>query len=326
MIGFKNWLEWLEEAKTTAKNLSTSDLNGKIHEVLVAKHLNGGKFIDDYHKDHHDKLMYQVGGSTSEKYKDEHKKAQHATEHIKKHLGVSSFKKVGIVSKAGDIKKFTDGKHNLSQHEDASDVMVQHHDGTHHGISLKSTQKHGAQPGVHNEGHKAVDKRLGVDTTHHIKGARQKIVNQRTEMAGMNDTQAKAHLKTDETANVVASEHGRTALKNIRDDWHGAYQKMTSKDRAHHLRHLLHATPNQIPHIRAHASGQNADHKTQVHSPSTHFDHILKDHANIHMKKAGNGGIRWDHHHPKTGVITRVASERAKFDSGVSSPVKTSVI
>jgi hypothetical protein len=303
-------------------NESTSDDNGKIHELLVANNLNGGKHTSPEAKALHDHMKSNMA---PDHYKREVEKAGHASDAIRKHLGGKKIERVGLVSKAGDIGRFTNGHHNVTQQEDASDVMIHHGGNDYTGISLKSTQSHSAKAGVHNEGHGAVDKRLGTDTKHHVKAAKQSVVNQHHALAGMSDVAAKAHIKAHADVAKSASEHGAKALKNIADDWHGAYSKMSSEERSKHLRHVLHATPTAIPHIRSTTSGTTNGFKNKIVNPATEHDHYINDHKNIHIKRRGNAGIEWSHHDPKSGKVTVLANERAKFASGLASPVKTSV-
>lgn len=320
VLSFKSWLN-------ESENKSTSDTNGKIHEVLVAHNLNGGKFVDDDHKKTHDNLASQLGGVKSDRYKDEVKKAHTASEGIRSHVGDKGIAKVGWTSRAGDIGKFTGGKHNVSQHEDPSDVMIQHHDGSYTGVSLKSTTKHGSKPGFSNEGRAKVDKRLGVSTDHHIKDAKQEIVNKRTEFSGMTDAAAKTHIKSNpELSNEIAG-HGAKVLSKVRDDWHKAYSSMDSKTHAKHLANIIHAGPTVIPHIKSQTSGSNGNHKNSIVSPAEHYSQYLNDHKNLSIEKAGNDSIVHVHTHPETGKRTVIARERAKWASTpLASPIKTAVM
>ena len=304
------------------ENKSQSDINGKIHEVLVAKHLNGGQHVSQEAETLHKQL---IDGMSKERADDENAKAKFAADNIKQKVGHLGIKRVGIVSKPGDIKRFTNGKHDLSQREDASDIMIQHSDGSYSGHSLKSSVAHNAKVGFHNEGHQAVDSRLGVNTKHHLTDMKQKIMNQHHELVGMSDSALKAYLKKHEDIAKTAEIHGKVALANIANDWHSAYKKMSSVELAKHLRHVLHAQKPVIDHYRSTTSGANGKFQNHIIQPGTHHDQYIDDHENISVRRQGNSGIMWTHTDPKTGKITHLANERAKFVSGPATSVKTSV-
>lgn len=321
VLSFKSWIN-------EAENKSTSDTNGKIHEVLVAHNLNGGKFINADHKKAHDDLAKTLGGTRSERYKDEVKKAHTASEGIRSKIGDKGITRVGWTSQPGAIREFTKGKHDVSQHEDPSDVMIEHHNGDYTGVSLKSTTSHSAKPGFSNEGRAKVDKRLGVNTDSHIKNAKQEIVNKRSEFSGMTDAAAKAHIKSNPKLAKEMADHGSKVLEKVRDDWHGAYSKIQgTKEHADHLRNIIHAGPTEIPHLKSSTSGTNGDHRNSVISPEEHYSSMLNDHKNLSVEKSGNDSISHVHTDPKTKKRTVIARERAKWASTpLASPIKTAVM
>ena len=103
---------------------------GGYNEGMIAKHLNGGHYIDDEHKkmtEHHKKQLsdHDKKYGTSEVKTQEHRAKEQARvfhEHAKK-KGYEGVKKVHLTAKPGDIEKKTGIK--ASQQENPSDIMVE---------------------------------------------------------------------------------------------------------------------------------------------------------------------------------------------------------
>ena len=138
---------------------------GGYNETQLAKHLNGGKYIDKDHEhsdkhhkahlEHHDKKY----GTQEVKNQEGRAKEQSKVylEHAKK-LGYHGVKKVHLVSKPGEIESKMGIK--ASQQENPTDVGVEFHHKpktakhSKHGISAKSSSK--SAIGFHNGGSKEI--------------------------------------------------------------------------------------------------------------------------------------------------------------------------
>jgi hypothetical protein len=157
-----------DKAKHTAAKKVSNSLNahrGGYNETQLAKHLNGGKYIDKDHEDldkqHHAKLSEhdkKYGTGEVKKQKDRAKE-QHKVflDHAKKN-GYEGVHEVHLTHKPGDIERKTGIK--ASQQENPTDVAVKFHKkpahAEHHylGISAKSSNVN--KIGFHNGGAKHV--------------------------------------------------------------------------------------------------------------------------------------------------------------------------
>lgn len=153
-----------EKQKHEDSKRATKEMNphrGGYNESLIAKHLNGGKFIDDEHKslhDHHKKALSDFDkkyGKNEVKTQEDRAKEQARVfkEHAKK-KGYEGVKKVHLTAKTGDIEKKTGIK--ASQQENPSDIAVEFHKKPktakhgHLGLSAKSSKSKSI--GFHNGG------------------------------------------------------------------------------------------------------------------------------------------------------------------------------
>lgn len=202
----------------------------------------------------------------------------------------------------------------------------------HVGYSLKVTQKkHGHVP-VGNPGAKQTDEQMGIsrsgsNATHqnHYEDARTELEKRHPELKGKSRSEQKAIIKQpgNDKIRKSAEELGSKAIGKIRDEWHEKLQGMDSKALSNHIRkNLLHATPTKTPMHKVTTGGTGNDHSVEVEHPETHHDHILNDHQNITVKKAGNNSIEFQHKHPKTGKVTTFLRHRIKPES---TPVVTSL-
>jgi len=127
----EDFFELNEETTGPVEGKVSSDTKGKMHELLVGYHLNGGKHmskhadkVGDTPKQAHDKLKATVHVND---YKKMNARAKSAANHIKKQVETNGHKihDVHWTSKPGDIHRST-GIHS-SQKEDASDIVITTH-------------------------------------------------------------------------------------------------------------------------------------------------------------------------------------------------------
>ena len=143
----------------------SNNTKGVLHELLVGKHLNGGKHIDKEHaeldKHHKTKLAeYDKKFGTNEVQKQEHRaKEQHKVflDHAKK-MGYEGAHEVHLTHKPGDIERKTGIK--ASQQENPTDVAVKFHkkpaNAEHHYLGISAKSSNVSKIGFHNGGAKSV--------------------------------------------------------------------------------------------------------------------------------------------------------------------------
>jgi len=127
----ENNLEEIFESTEPVEGRVSSDAKGKMHELLVGYHLNGGKHMEkhadkhgDSPKEAHDKLKSTIHPND---YKKMNSRAKSAANDIKKQVEKNGHKihAVHWTSKPGDLHRST-GIH-ASQTEDSSDIVVTTH-------------------------------------------------------------------------------------------------------------------------------------------------------------------------------------------------------
>ena len=163
------------ESKKVSKEMNPH--RGGYNETSLAKHLNGGKFIDSEHKsshEHHKKQLQHYDktyGKNEVKTQDDRSKEQaHVFLKHAKEKGYDKIKHVHLVSKPGDIEKKTGIK--ATQQENPSDISVEFHKKPvvakhgHLGISAKSSKAKSI--GFHNGG----TKETGNFLTKHLGGSK----------------------------------------------------------------------------------------------------------------------------------------------------------
>jgi hypothetical protein len=296
------------------------DTKGKIHEILVAKHLNGGKHISPEAAKHFKTL---TSGMHPNEVKDFHNRALHTAEHIKKHVASLGHEihSVHHTSKAGDIGRLT-GTHE-SQQENSADIMIKTKSGHHIGYSLKVSDKKNQKVPIGNPGHGQTDKQLGVNTQTHYEHARKALEKAHPELQGRPKSEQKKLIKANPHMRATAEKLGNAAITKIRDTWHKKLDSMDKKDLSDHIRNnLLHAHKTKTPLYKSSAGGTGGDYSHHLTHPESQYNHLLNDHKNLHVEKSGNNSINFVHVHPKTGVKTLVVKHRIKPES---TPVVTSL-
>lgn len=196
------------------KKVSKADLTGKLHELLVGYHLNGGKHMEkhpniegDSPKEAHDKLKQTLEDNHPGEYARTAARAESAAKDIKAHFDSKGhvIKHVVWTSKSGDIGRATGGKFNSSQNEDPSDIMIHSHhkdDPKKHtkftGISLKKTDKNSPEVPLSNPG-----------IEHSGPNAKENLKNHRASVAKAHPTMPTTYT----TAKGVVKAHGAKKRK-----------------------------------------------------------------------------------------------------------------
>lgn len=327
MQRFKSFLfeqiQLLEASESQKGAGSIADARGKLHEILVGHHLNGGTHMEQHAdkdgfspKEVHDTLKKKF---SSEEYNDINKKAKSAANDIKSKVEVGGHKIAHVhwTSKPGDIERSTNIA--STQKQDASDIVVHTAKGKQkrfHGVSLKATTSSSKQVPVSNPG---IESTLGGQKIHEdhkssIRTAYPKLA------AAPNAEARKAILKSNPKMQKDISQRNTTTLTGIAKNLHTKLRKMRSEDLASHIKnHVLQSNPtpmqtqghNHIRHTTYVSRGQPQHHSID---PSNHFEHILNDHQNISMEHAGTS-VHFFHTDSKTGKKTKFASHRVKFSS-----------
>ena len=153
--------------KSAAAKASTSinTHRGGYNETQLAKHLNGGKYIDKEHQEldkHHKSILAdhdKKHGTNEAKKQEDRAKEQHKVfvDHAKK-AGYEGVHEVHLTHKPGDIERKTGIK--ATQQENPSDVVVKFHKkpktAAHHYLGISAKSSNVSKIGFHNGGSKSV--------------------------------------------------------------------------------------------------------------------------------------------------------------------------
>lgn len=279
----------LKESIHLFEAVSSND-SGVMHEILTGFHLNGGKHMSSDAQKKHDDIKSRM---SKDEYNNAHKLAKGTANHIHKHFG-GDIHSVHWSSKPGDIERITGKKE--TQQENSSDIIVQHKDGSHTGLSLKVTKKKNGKVPVGNPGAKQTDLQLGVSTSHHYENAREKLRSQFSNLRNTTNKEMKKIIKSNPNIRKEADKHSNDAIKKIRDTWHSKLSTMSKKDLSDHIRNnLLHAKKTKVNMFKVTTGGHGDNHSVEIEHPHTAYDHILNDHKNISVEKSGNNSIVFKH-------------------------------
>jgi len=165
-----------DKAKHESAKKASSSINphrGGYNETQLAKHLNGGKYIDHEHeaedKHHKSKLMDHDKKYGTNEVKTQQDRAKEQSRVFKEHAkkkGYEGIHEVHLTPKPGDIEKKTGIK--ASQQENPSDIAVKFHkkpeSAKHHYLGLSAKSSKTKAIGFHNGG----TKELGNFLTKHL--------------------------------------------------------------------------------------------------------------------------------------------------------------
>jgi hypothetical protein len=313
---------------------------GVLHELMVHDHLvkkHGGvehKYKDgrETTQEAHHRIATKLFGEnyrSHANYHDMNEKAESAADVIRHHVGDNWEKgksKVSWTSKHGDVAKITGRE--THQADDPSDLYVSHKGG-HLGVSLKTVQKKNGVAPLSNGGRGDVDKLLGIDTTHHIEAAKERVRGRHSILDGVTTAaQAKALIKANPELKADELRERKTALGGVANEYKEAFMKMKQENLgkfAHTLRRSMRAVDTGHAHIRLTSGGTGGDYSQKIENPVTQHDNILNDAANINASVTGNS-VQFYHQHPVTGAITKFHSIRLKSSGseGIFGSQKTS--
>ena len=297
----------------------SNDTRGKLHELLVGKHLNGGKHMEhhpdksgDTPEEAHNKLMKTVHKND---YKKIDAKAKSAANDIKKRVEQNGHKihSVHWTSQKNDVSKTTGIK--STQNEDSSDIVVNTKKGKnikHHGVSLKVSTgktKHigTSNLGLKNASGKNADKLVSAHKTailkHYPDLANRTLAYRKEQMK--NNPKMAAHIKT----------KNKELLDNLAKDYHEHLTSLPKREMVHHIRNIIHAHPTPMQkqghtHTRHITTAGKTPGEYVHHSmdPASHHEHILNKPHEIEVHH--NGSTVYFKHKGKT-----FASHSFKFKS-----------
>jgi hypothetical protein len=329
----------------TKEGSVSNNTKGVLHELLVGKHLNGGKHLEKHKNQEgetpqqaHDRLKTKIHPKDYERI---HKKAQSAANHIKTHIESThkghAIHAVHWTSKPGDTEKVTG--HKASQKEDSSDVYVTSKHPktgkeTHHGVSLKVSDKSSknipaSSLGMKSGGSKANELYKEHQKRVHAIAPSLKNVKKKPEHKDLQAARKEWAKKNPKLHNKI-KEQNKILLHNVAHHHAAELQHhLDSGNHEHvvkHIREVLHAhkTPAEsgghsfIKHT-TYQTSKGAQH--HVSKPGEEHEHILKDHKNIKVE-ASRGSVHFYHHNPITGKKTKFATQSHKLDSQ-SDPLST---
>jgi hypothetical protein len=323
MLKFKSFL--LEGATSFG-----NDEKGKLHEILVGHHLNGGKHMPKHvgktgesAEETHARLKALAIKHGGQKLYDKaDARAKSAAKDIERQVTADGhkIKHVHWTSKAGDLHAST-GIH-ASQKEDPSDIVVTTHKGgkvKHHGVSLKVSDKTSNVPASSLGQAFSGRKTRNLGQSH-----KSSITDRHPELKGKNakarkdwakeNPQHHEQIKKDNRTLLakVAKQHARELNAHLRV---GNHKKVVD-----HIRQVLHAHPTPMQgqghsHIKHTTWTSAKGHQHKTANPAKDHEHILNDPKNITVKHSG-GSVHFYHKGKK------FATQAHKFDSQ-SDPLST---
>ena len=339
MLNFKDYL--LEAALSSSV---ANDDKGKLHELLLAKHLHPKNELPLHHRSEsenpehagtpqqvHDRLKKKIGDAA---YNEIDQHASHTANALVKHMKSKGHIPEGghihdvhwtsnrdTEKKAGDHEKTT-GKKDVNSNADliltVRDKNNNHH--SFHGISAKyGTNK---KPNFKNSGLDSLEKSAGMKS-----GSLNKHVEEHTKrmtQLGYTGSQAQRHkqhkedLKGDATARarVDAAEksslHARTSMAR---DFAEHLGKKSDAELREHIRNQVSA-PTINNHIVAHSHVKsNGSSDALIHDSHHIADEHLDKYKDLHVKHGGISATIYGTH-KQTGKISPVARHTFKAASG----------
>lgn len=318
MLSFNQFL-----AESATKGVSNDD-KGKLHELLLAKHLHPEGKLPEHHRaisdnpEHsgtpdqvHDKLKKKVGDAA---YNEISKHAKQTANELKKHIPAEH--KVHTVhwtsnrdteKKAGDHEKTT-GHRDVNSN---ADLIVTAHDkkGNKHfhpisakygsnaqpnykNAGLESLEKHSGKHGVYTKLHKAHEKHMetlgykGTKAERHVqyKQDKQKLEAEKAAHKSKDEFQP----KSPEAKRAHAAEHSsivtRTAM--AKEHTHGL-SKMSDAQLRQHVKDQV-SPPTKFKHLVAHSQvHDNGEATSHVHDAESIADKHLSKFKDLHVKHSG---------------------------------------
>jgi hypothetical protein len=301
---------------TEASEKSSQDSLGKLHETLVGRALNNGKFSEHHRSDEgtpeevhnrHAKSLYGPNYKNHPAYKNAVSNAEKAAADIKSHLkkhGITKIKKVAWTSQPGDHEKETGVKDPNS----TADVIVTGHNGKQAGVSLKVGKT--KTPNYKNP---------GVETYEGWSGKKLKHLNSNhvdvlAKHGNPSHEQYKAwrdSSKPKEKAKAAEIKKSSDELnRSMAAEIHKGLSKKSHKELGDIIRSST-SPETHLPTVVSHTvTGENNSHVSHdVHDQSHHIDHYLSHFEGLHTKPHSDGtSVTIYGKHKTTGKVMPVWS------------------
>jgi len=299
-----------------APKKASSDTKGKLHELLVGYHLNGGKHMQhhvdkdgDTPEQAHNKLKDTIH---PDEYKKIHERAKSAADDIKKRIESQGHKVTHVhwTSKPGDIERSTGIK--ASQKEDASDIIVHSKKGNktkYHGVSLKVSDSSTKHVPASNP---------GIESTHGgseiLNKHREELKKDHPDLEGMGPKARREKMASDPKFSADVKKKNAKTLNDISTNLHKKLSAMKPHELVHHIKtHVLQSNPTPLQdagheHIRHTTSTKRGNFEHHSVEPDKHWHKIFNEPHNITVHHTGTG-VSF-HHNGK-----KFASHRIKFNS-----------
>jgi hypothetical protein len=309
MFGF---LEYIVEGKGKNSPISTknpSDSYGKIHEILVGKHLNGGNFPEDYRvegkrpvdiHDAHAVARFGKKFQSHEKYKSMDKAASEVASKIKSHLSSNhsiSPKRTAWTSQASDHEKETGVKDSLNK---ADLIVTGAHKGDHtKGKKAAISLKYGAlkKTNYSNPGLKTLGNLGGKDLTKHQEPHRQflkKVGSPSHEEYKVHPKKKEIEASSKSMTQAVAKDFAEGVKKKYKtDNEMKSYIKRSAGASGHVEGGHLESGKTHLPHVIA---------KTKVKSDGSHEHHVIGATEHVHNYLSHFKDLHVSHKEGQTSV------------------------
>jgi hypothetical protein len=331
-----------EKAKDDASKPGgvSNNTKGVLHELLVGRHLNGGKHMEAHHsysgespEQVHDKLRSQIHPADYDKI---NKNAQSAAEDIRKQVERNGHKVAHVkwTSKPGDTEKVTG--HKASQKEDASDIYVstRNHPGAplhHHGVSLKVSDNSSKNVPSSNLGSKFT----GSKSKELIDSHRKALIAAHPAIGKIrNPKERKQYLKDNDSVREDVKRRNKELLKKTSESHADELQHhLDTGNHAHvmnHLRTVLAANSSPAQRDGGHGYIKHTTYQTkagtQHHTidPGSHYENYLNDHRKISVKASG-GSVHFYHDGKKIASQSHKLSSQSDPLSSLASSGKATV-
>jgi len=335
----QRFLSFLAEQTNNPQEGKVSKHNrGVLHELLTGYHLQGGKHMESHTlisstgtrhtpEQAHDIIKAQIHPNDYAKISNN---AKSAAKHIKSTIEAEhpghKIKVVRHTSKAGDTQKETGVPAAQSgKNSDPSDIYVTtRHPKTgeikKHGLSLKTTDKpnknvQSSSLGIESSGSKA--KEL-------YKKHQDAIIQKHPKLKSMNPAARKEWGKSNPKHHAAIKQANKKLLHAVAshqaNEINNHIEKGNHEHVVEHLRTVLAArrTPAEIANkatFKKHTTfTTSAGVQHHNSNPGTEHEHFLSQPQHIHAEASG-GTTNFYHTHPKTGKVTRIASQAHKLSS-----------
>ncbi len=322
MLSFEQFIN-----EAAASSTVSSDDKGKMHELLLAKHLHPNGTLPEHHRSEsknplhsgtaqqvHDKLKERM---TPAAYAEIDRHAKQSADEFKKSFphkitNVHWTSNPDTPSKAGDHEKTTGVKDVNSN----ADLILTHSKGF-HGISAKygSGSVNYKNPGIAD-----IERTSGAKentfrnllNAHHAHMEKLGYTGARTERH--------AQWKDDKTSNTSRYNAAKNSSLSTRTEIARLHANALSKKSDSELRDYIRsnvAANTHIPHSVVHTKVSKATGSAQslIHDPKEHIEKHLSNYENLSVKHSGIRSVVTGIH-KKTGKESTVASTTIKATSG----------